>query len=236
MQPVSPISTTTPFQADAPFHSLGLWPSVLCLPHRHSPYHDWAPEPHVNLYPLHGNCPPPAQAPTLCAMSTITSECSWSENLHADSHGSVLPHSSYLDSDTLEVDWPTPILSKWMCFLLRHPRTGGAACGHLACPVWAMIPETRQSPSHARMYIPPCSGIDIIQKTVPCRDWPSLPDTSCSYARLPWDSISPNSGCDTMQMFISLMPFSTPPWAFLLGFPSYEPHLPSAEALIPWPK
>lgn len=170
-------------------------------PCRHSPYHDWAPEPHVSLYPLHGNCPFPAQAPTLCAMSTPSSECSWSENLHADSFSWVCPpHSSYLDSDTLR--WTgLPYPCQVDVLLLRHPRTGGAA-------LWAPCLSCLSYDSWDQAVPIPCTDVHptLLRHWHHPADCPlyglafSFQMHTSVLCQVAMDSISPNSGCDTMQI------------------------------------
>lgn len=50
----------------------------------------------------------------------------------------------------------------------------------------------------------PCSGVDIIQQTVHCRNWSSLSVcTPTSYARLPWMPFLPHSGSNTIWIIFS---------------------------------
>lgn len=188
MQPVSHLyHHTPPTPSWCPFHSLTLTLRTVPPPCRHSPYPDWAPEPHASLYPLHVKCPGPAQALTLRAMGAPSSECSWSENLHAGSWSWVCPHSSCLDSDT--VRWtglPRPYQEDVLLFRHWRPRPGGAALWAPSLSCLSYDSRDQAVPSHARMYLPPCSGVDAIQQAVPCRDWPSPSRcTSAPYARLP---------------------------------------------------
>ena len=201
-----------------PFHSLGLPPSVLCLTHADTLLTMTG---LLNLMSACTHC-----METDLALLRLWHSVLW-VRLHQNArdlktctltpfHGSVL---------LIHLIWTLtpwgglayPIFAKRMCFSSGTDTPGQVVllCGHLPCPVWVMIPETRQSPSHAWMYIPPCSGIDTIQQTVSCRDWPSLSRcTPASYARLLWMPFHPIQAVTPCRLFISLMPFSTP-----LGFP-----------------
>lgn len=199
-----------------PFHSLGLWPSVLCLPHVDTLLTMTG---LLNLMSACTHC-----METVLALLRLRHSVLW-VHLHQNPRDlktcTLTPfHASVL---LIHLIWTLtpwgglayPIFAKWMCFCSGTPGQVVLLRGHLPCPVWAMIPETRQSPSPAWMYIPPCSGIDTIQQTVPCRDWPSLSRcTPASYARLPWIPFHPIQAVTLCRLFISLMPFSTP-----LGFP-----------------
>lgn len=206
MQPVSHLYHHT-LPSWCPFHSLGLPPSVLCLPHADTLLTM------TGLLNLMSAC-------THCMETDFVLLRLWHSvlwvRLHQNArdlktctltsfHGSVF----FIHLIWTLTPWgglAYPILAKWMCFCSGTDTPGQVVllCGHLPCPVWVMIPETRQSPPHARTYIPPCSGIDTIQQTVPCRDWPPLSRcTPASYARLLWMPFHPIQAVTPCRLYLT---------------------------------
>lgn len=176
-----------------------------------SPYHDWAPEPHVNT--LHGNCPFPAQAPT----SVL-----WvhrHQNAH-DLKTCMLTlfmglSSSFILSGLwhLESGLAYPILSKWMCFCSGTQDRWCCFVGTLSClsyDSWGQaVPIRHGCTSHPAQVLTSSRRLSLVGIGL------LFPDAHQRYCTsLPWIPFHPIQAVTLCRLFISLMPFSTP-----LGFP-----------------